>query len=86
MERVSFTHCCIKLWYDYQTLAPFKPGKVSVATPLDKIPVFLRGGSIVPRRQRVRRAASLMTNDPFTLVVALDENVSDSFSLNLLIF
>lgn len=66
----------MQLWYDYHTFTPFKSGKVSVATPLDQIPVFLRGGSIIPRRQRVRRAASLMTKDPFTLVVVLDEKVS----------
>jgi len=43
--------------------------------------VFIRGGRIVPIRQRVRRASSLMANDPFTLIIALDNNVSIPNSL-----
>ena len=41
-----------------------------------KIPVFQRGGSIVPYKFRIRRSSSQMDNDPFTLVIALDKNVS----------
>jgi alpha 1,3-glucosidase len=66
-----------KKWYDYKTLkytAVPSSGKVTVNTPLNIIPVFLRGGSIIPRRQRIRRAATLMANDPFTLLVALNED------------
>ncbi|XP_065920024.1 neutral alpha-glucosidase AB-like [Dysidea avara] len=61
------------VWYDVQTYEAY-PGYrwASIATPLSKIPVFQRGGSIVPKKMRVRRASSLMVNDPYTLVVALD--------------
>jgi alpha 1,3-glucosidase len=44
-------------------------------TNLNVIPAFLRGGRIIPRRQRLRRSASLMVLDPITLIVALDEKV-----------
>ncbi|RHX99340.1 hypothetical protein DYB38_009141 [Aphanomyces astaci] len=44
----------------------------SVAAPIDYIPVFQRGGSIVPQRWRVRRSSALMRHDPYTLVVALN--------------
>ena len=54
---------------------PVSSGNIQVKTPLEKIPVFIRGGSILPRRQRMRRAATLMLHDPFTLLVALDSNV-----------
>lgn len=37
-----------------------------------QIPVYQRGGSIIPRKDRVRRASSLMREDPYTLVVALN--------------
>uniref|UniRef100_A0A8C7MZK3 Glucosidase II alpha subunit a n=1 Tax=Oncorhynchus kisutch TaxID=8019 RepID=A0A8C7MZK3_ONCKI len=37
-----------------------------------KIPVFQRGGSIICRKNRVRRSSSCMENDPYTLYVALD--------------
>ena len=65
-------------WYDYyslRTLSIPSSRKFTKDTPLNQIPVFLRGGTIVPRRQRLRRSASLMLKDPITLVVALDENV-----------
>ncbi|KAJ3415861.1 hypothetical protein HDV05_003925 [Chytridiales sp. JEL 0842] len=61
-------------WYDYETFKKVPSGTVSVETPLDKVPVFLRGGSIVARRDRVRRAGTLGVRDPFTLLVALDAN------------
>ncbi|KAI9204856.1 glycosyl hydrolases family 31-domain-containing protein [Polychytrium aggregatum] len=63
-------------WYDYETLVKVDPsasGKLNVKTPLDKLPVFLRGGSIVPRRDRIRRSSALTIKDPYTLVIALDE-------------
>ena len=36
------------------------------------MPVFQRGGSTVPKRERIRRSSALMHNDPITLVVAPD--------------
>lgn len=36
---------------------------------------YYRGGSIIPRKERPRRASSLMRNDPYTLYVVLDSNV-----------
>lgn len=43
-----------------------------VYAPLDKIPLLMQGGHIIPRRDRPRRSSALMRWDPFTLVVALD--------------
>merc|ERR1711937_516141 len=37
-------------------------------------PVFQRGGSIIPKRERARRSSTQMKYDPYTLVVALDNN------------
>lgn len=48
--------------------------------PLEKIPVYYRGGHIVPRRERVRRSTASMKLDPFTLVVALDRKVNTNNS------
>lgn len=45
---------------------------IKVPAPLESIPVLQRGGHIVPRRDLVRRAATLMWRDPITLVVAVD--------------
>jgi alpha 1,3-glucosidase len=60
-------------WYDHWTHERLeKSGSHNVAAPYDKVPVFQRGGSIVPKRERIRRSSALMHNDPITLVVAPD--------------
>ncbi|DAZ97242.1 TPA: hypothetical protein N0F65_010404 [Lagenidium giganteum] len=46
-----------------------------VPAPIEATPVFQRGGSIIPRKNRVRRSSALMRRDPITLVVALDANL-----------
>ena len=33
--------------------------------------MFQRGGSVLSRKERVRRSSALMRDDPYTLVVAL---------------
>ncbi|CAL1285603.1 unnamed protein product [Larinioides sclopetarius] len=43
---------------------------------LMQIPVFQRGGTIIPKKGRIRRSSSLTYNDPYTLEVALDRTVS----------
>jgi len=63
-----------QVWYDFDTYKPHHGGiSDAIPTPMDKIPVFIRGGSIIPMKERIRRASSLMQNDPYTLVIALDE-------------
>ncbi|CAG8748304.1 8798_t:CDS:2, partial [Racocetra fulgida] len=64
-----------EIYYDYFTFGKVHgPIKVQIDAPLNKIPVFLRGGSIIPKRQTIRRSSSAMHLDPFTLVIALNEN------------
>lgn len=40
-----------------------------------QVPVFQRGGTVVPRQERVRRSTECMRGDPFTLYVALSPQV-----------
>ncbi|EJD46904.1 alpha-glucosidase [Auricularia subglabra TFB-10046 SS5] len=63
-------------YYDYFTHAILRGGKKHVTVPaeLHQLPLFIRGGSIVPTRERPRRASPLMKRDPFTLTVALDRD------------
>ncbi|CAI4222718.1 unnamed protein product [Auanema sp. JU1783] len=65
-------------WYDWETGVLRTHGSQYVDAPINSIPVFQRGGTIVPTWQRIRRAASLMLKDPFTLYVALDDQGSAS--------
>ncbi|KAK6755670.1 hypothetical protein RB195_014197 [Necator americanus] len=61
-------------WYEWETGIERSAGPSYVDVPITHIPVFQRGGTIIPTWQRVRRAASLMIQDPLTLYVALDRN------------
>ena len=47
---------------------------LQVNVDLESIPVFLRGGYIVPRKERARRSTAQMTKDPFTLWVAVNSS------------
>ncbi|XP_069036386.1 neutral alpha-glucosidase AB isoform X2 [Lepisosteus oculatus] len=61
-----------QVWYDVHTFQKHSGGQhLYIPVTLSSIPVFQRGGSIVPRKNRVRRSSSCMTSDPYTLYVAL---------------
>ena len=69
-------------WYDVDSMQriPMSGDPNSAATKvlksdIDKIPVYQRGGSIIPRKLRLRRSSHLMTNDPYTLYIALDDQL-----------
>ncbi|PRT55651.1 Glucosidase 2 subunit alpha [Wickerhamiella sorbophila] len=62
------------VYYDYFTGKAHRANKITVPTELESIPLFVRGGKIITRRDRHRRSAELMANDPYTLVVAVDDS------------
>lgn len=62
------------VWYDTQDNSVYQgPDTQTITAPPEKIPVYQRGGSIIARKERVRRSSALMRNDPYTLVVAIGE-------------
>ena len=63
-----------QLWYHLHGESQIETGgqEVTVAAPLERLPVFLRGGSIIPLRLRNRRSSILAVNDPLTLRILLD--------------
>ena len=72
------------VWYDYWTHEKMEvTGVKTVPTPYEKVPVFQRGGTIIPIRERVRRSAALMHEDPITLIVAPDKAGKASGTLYL---
>ncbi|KAF7350938.1 Glycoside hydrolase family 31 protein [Mycena sanguinolenta] len=66
-----------EVYYDYFSHHVYRgtaKGKdITVQAELHQVPVFVRGGSIVPTRERPRRSSPLMKLDPFTLRVALSK-------------
>jgi alpha 1,3-glucosidase len=70
------------VWYDAESLiaisvlgAPGTFKEITVPSDIDTIPVFQRGGSIITRKLRLRRSSHMMTNDPYTLYVAMDSSM-----------
>jgi len=62
-----------EVWYDVSTSEKLQlSGVHTVQAPYEKVPVYQRGGTIIPKKERVRRSSALMASDPLTLVVAPD--------------
>ncbi|KAK2807123.1 hypothetical protein FQN51_004737 [Onygenales sp. PD_10] len=63
-------------YYDYFDYTVYQGAgkKHTVQAPLEKIPLLMQGGHIIPRKDRPRRSSGLMKWDPYTLVVVLDRN------------
>lgn len=61
------------IWYDVDDHRKIeKVGIEAIPVTPTKIPVYQRGGTIMPKKERIRRSAILMHDDPYTLVVACD--------------
>jgi alpha 1,3-glucosidase len=76
------------LWYDVKslqivcsTIASMSVESRTISSAIDEIPVFQRGGSIIPRKLRLRRSTTTMKTDPYTLFVALDDSYQASGTL-----
>lgn len=62
-----------EFWYDIEDFKKYPgTGNFNIPVYLDKHVAFYKGGSIITRKDRPRRASTLMRNDPFTIYVALD--------------
>ncbi|VDL81127.1 unnamed protein product [Nippostrongylus brasiliensis] len=70
-------------WYDWESGVERPSGPNYIDVRIDEVPVFQRGGTIVPTWQRIRRASSLMLHDPITLFVALDDSGAAKGSIYL---
>lgn len=71
-------------WFDFYTgdrvSVSWKKRFVEVPAPLDVIPLFIRGGYILPT-QFPARTTELSRQNPFSLIIALDEQGEASGSL-----
>lgn len=62
-------------YYDYFTYKIYagSAGRTeTIEAPLEKLPLLMQAGHIIPRKDRPRRSSGLMRWDPYTLVVVLD--------------
>lgn len=71
-------------WYDLISKKRYEgSARHLISTPLERIPAFVKGGSILPFWTRVRRSTFSMMGDPYTLLVALDDRQQAKGSLYL---
>jgi alpha 1,3-glucosidase len=64
-----------QVWYSAENYLSYKGGNTAyLPVDLNKIPMFYRGGFIIPVRERIRRASILSAEDPYTLIVALNSS------------
>lgn len=61
-------------WFDFRSLKEINSAETVVHFNGGRTPVFIRGGSIVPSKSRIRKSSTLMFWDPFKLTIALDSN------------
>lgn len=59
-------------WYDIYTYKRYNKTQL-VPAPLGKTTVFQRAGSIIFRKMRVRRSTESMKNDPYTMIVIVNQ-------------
>lgn len=69
------------LWYDYWTGKQLQPGEITLHPTLDTLPVFVRGGVILPREPLVQNTAQT-PQGPLELRVYLDAACQGSLYLD----
>ncbi|RMZ83955.1 hypothetical protein DV737_g1312, partial [Chaetothyriales sp. CBS 132003] len=70
-------------YYDYFDYTIYNGAGKShrVAAPLEKLPLLMQGGHIIPRKDRPRKSSGLMKWDPYTLVVVVGKDGKATGSL-----
>lgn len=71
------------IWYNYFTGEASRGGDYQMMADISTIPMFLRGGHIVPMKLRLRRSTWAARLDPFTLYVALTSHGNSDGKLYL---
>lgn len=73
-----------EVWYDSKTFAIWEGARnMKMAVALDTIPVFQRGGTVVPVKTTVGKSTGYMTDSPYGLRVALSSEGCASGELYL---
>uniref|UniRef100_G3SUA1 Glucosidase alpha, neutral C n=1 Tax=Loxodonta africana TaxID=9785 RepID=G3SUA1_LOXAF len=66
-----------EVWYDSKTFAHWEGARtVKIPVALDTVPVFQRGGSVVPVKATIGKSTGWMTESPYGLRVALSSKGS----------
>lgn len=70
------------IWYDFDTYTTITtPGWHNIPVDSLKVPVFQKGGTIIPKKEIARQSTIHMRNDPVSLFVAVDSEQKASGTL-----
>ncbi|KAI9933279.1 hypothetical protein ASPWEDRAFT_115566 [Aspergillus wentii DTO 134E9] len=63
-------------YYDYYDYTVYQGAgkRHTVPAPMERVPLLMQGGHVIPRKDRPRRSSGLMRWDPYTFVITLDKN------------
>ena len=65
-------------WYEYRSLqeVSFMESNRRLTIPYDRdlVPLYIHGGKIVFTKPKVRKSSMMMIQDPFNMIIALDED------------
>jgi alpha-D-xyloside xylohydrolase len=71
------------LWYDFFDRQPAEGGRwITRACPLERIPIWLRGGTVIPFGPVVQSTAELSDDTPLELLVLLDHAMQATARFN----
>ncbi|ODV87756.1 glycoside hydrolase family 31 protein [[Candida] arabinofermentans NRRL YB-2248] len=74
-DKVSIYIPDSKPYYNLNTLEKIVgEGYHEIEAPLESIPILIKSGSVIPIKARYRRSSRLMTFDPYTLFVTMDDS------------
>jgi alpha 1,3-glucosidase len=70
----DFPKSCI--WYNYETFERIENTHITVEYNGGRTRVYFRGVGIIPVKSKIQKFARLMFDEPFSLIICLDENQS----------
>lgn len=73
-QREVDVHLPTVPWYDFYSLRQYQAGNHLISVEVDRIPVFIKGGSVIFKQEQVRRSSELMKDDPYSIYVALSSD------------
>ncbi|XP_043930005.1 neutral alpha-glucosidase C [Protopterus annectens] len=73
-----------EVWYDVKTFQRLQARQtMTVSVTMENIPVFQRGGTVIPKKTKVGKSSGWMSEVPYALQVALDSKNSATGELFL---
>jgi alpha-glucosidase (family GH31 glycosyl hydrolase) len=81
LSQLIFPKSCI--WYSYETFELIEGNRITAEYNGGRTRVYFRGGGIISVKSQIRKSARLMFDEPFSLIVCLDDFVLETNEISL---